>query len=115
MQGFLHRALGGRGPEAGQAFEARRQQDENLAGHFADDGLAKELLPPTLRLTIAYDEVRVGQPSRDAEIKDPAVEAAIEDHAQIAQWTSMSPRQGSCPKCHCRFCDTGGHAKDRHG
>jgi len=50
---------------------------------FANDGLAGELLPPRLGLTVRHHQVAVAQVSRCAKVVDHAVQPAVEGDGRI--------------------------------
>ena len=66
-------------------LEPRRQRFQFRFGHRTDDCLAEKLLPPALRPSIPYNNVRVSQFARCAEIENFVADAAGEHHGSVAE------------------------------
>ena len=67
--------------------EGRRDHFQLFAGEVADDGLARELLPPRFGLAVVHDEVAVSELSGRAEIEQASVQPAVEGDGRVAERT----------------------------
>ena len=53
--------------------------------HFADNGLAGELLPPAHGLAIIHNEIGIAEKARGAEVQRFSGDAPVEDNGRIAE------------------------------
>src|SRR5260370_19753452 len=67
-----------------------------LPAHGAHNGVAPELLPPALRLTVVHHEIRVSEFARRAEIENPILHRAFENERGIAE-RAVGDRHGRTP------------------
>src|SRR5262249_55774138 len=76
----------GRGPEAGPANDAGRQDGQLGPGQVADDGPADGLLPPGLGLAVIHDQVGLAKVARRAEVQYATGCAPVERDGRVAEW-----------------------------